>query len=457
MANISVTYTFANSTTADATQVNQNFTDIINGTSDGTKDFSIAALTVAGTATLNGAVNLGNSSTDDLTITASLASSIAVKTQRSYSIGSSTVGLATVYLGGNSTYTVGINAPSSGMSASYTVTMPAATGAVDELLQADGSSNLRWAAWPRDNDLIENLGLALSVGSGALTIALKQADGSTDPDSTDPVRIAFRDGTASNGITNIRKITSSLSLTVPAGATLATESGIEADLILYAVDDAGTVTLAICGADYFDEAELQSVSAIGSGSDDNTTLYGTAKTSKPIRKIARLVSTQTTAGTWAAVPTSVILNPLAITKKGPIYLGSQTTTGSWSTNTTYAGKYWRDGEWLVGDVSITLAGAPTAANLSIDLPLSLTMNTNRMISTDTENGIDGSVKIKDSGTNNYSASLFYSDSNTLLVKAWSEAGSGYSTHGTVTATNPITFASGDILFIKYRVPISGWQ
>ena len=97
MANISVSNTFSNSTTADASQVNTNFTDIINGTSDGTKDFSISALTVGGTATLNGNVALGNASADDLTITASLASSIPIKTTFSYDVGSATLGLKSIY------------------------------------------------------------------------------------------------------------------------------------------------------------------------------------------------------------------------------------------------------------------------------------------------------------------------------------------------------------------------
>jgi hypothetical protein len=99
MANVSVTNTFTNSTTADASQVNQNFTDIINGTSDGTKDFSISALTVGGTLTANGNVNLGNASGDDLTITASLASTLGIKTTTSYDIGSTTIGLRALYLG----------------------------------------------------------------------------------------------------------------------------------------------------------------------------------------------------------------------------------------------------------------------------------------------------------------------------------------------------------------------
>jgi hypothetical protein len=45
MANISVTYTFVNGATSDAPSVNQNFTDIINGTSDGTKAITVDSVT----------------------------------------------------------------------------------------------------------------------------------------------------------------------------------------------------------------------------------------------------------------------------------------------------------------------------------------------------------------------------------------------------------------------------
>jgi len=98
MANITVTYTFTNGTTADATEVNTNFTDIINGTSDGSKDFSINALTCAGTATLNGAVNLGNATSDDITITGYIASSILPKTTASQALGSTSQAWSSLHL-----------------------------------------------------------------------------------------------------------------------------------------------------------------------------------------------------------------------------------------------------------------------------------------------------------------------------------------------------------------------
>ncbi len=136
----SVTYTFANSTTADATQVNQNFTDLINGASDGTKDYSINALTCAGAATLNGHVTLGSASNDDLTINASLASTISIKTTFSYDIGSAALGLRYIFLGSNDSAgrSVKLSAPVVGTN--YVFTYPTSMGTIGQFMCTDGTS-----------------------------------------------------------------------------------------------------------------------------------------------------------------------------------------------------------------------------------------------------------------------------------------------------------------------------
>lgn len=131
MAGPSVTYTFSNSTTADATQVNQNFTDLINGLTDGTKDLSISALTAAGTATLNGNINLGNATGDDLTITASLASSISIKTTFSYDVGSATIGIKSIYFGSNDSAAKSVRLISGAVGTSYTLTLPTGVPSTD--------------------------------------------------------------------------------------------------------------------------------------------------------------------------------------------------------------------------------------------------------------------------------------------------------------------------------------
>ncbi len=142
MAAPSYTYTLTNGTTADASQVMQDFNDILNGVTDGTKDLSISALTVAGTLTANGHVNVGNSSSDDLSITASLATSIPIKTTNAVNIGSSTLGLASAYFGANS-QTVRL-LPSASMSATWTLTLPVTAGTSGYFLKTNGSGVSSW-------------------------------------------------------------------------------------------------------------------------------------------------------------------------------------------------------------------------------------------------------------------------------------------------------------------------
>lgn len=69
MAYPSVTYTFTNGTTADGANVSTNFTNLVSGFSDGTKDFNMNAGTLAGNFTCNGNVVLGNATSDTIALT----------------------------------------------------------------------------------------------------------------------------------------------------------------------------------------------------------------------------------------------------------------------------------------------------------------------------------------------------------------------------------------------------
>ena len=181
MANPSVTNTFVNGTTADATEVNQNFTDIINGITDGTKDLSISALTCAGAATLNGNVTLGNASADDLTVNASLASHIVPKTDATYDIGSSSIGIRYAYFGGNS-QRVGITASGS-TTATYNLTLPTATGAAGTGMITNGSGVLSWKPLAVDTSA-KSAAYTITDGDGLRTILV--TTGGTGRDVTLP-------------------------------------------------------------------------------------------------------------------------------------------------------------------------------------------------------------------------------------------------------------------------------
>lgn len=141
----SVSYTFTNSTTANATEVNANFTDLVNGASDGTKDYTINALTCNSTVTLNGNTTIGNASSDDFTITASLAASVAIKTTFTVDVGSATKGLKSVYLGSNDSAAQTVRLISGAVASAYTITLPTATGTIGQALYtSDANSSLVW-------------------------------------------------------------------------------------------------------------------------------------------------------------------------------------------------------------------------------------------------------------------------------------------------------------------------
>lgn len=158
---------------------------------------------------------------------------------------------------------------------------------------------------------LSNLGLSVSVATNVLTVALKQADGSTDPSASSAVRIGFRSATATSGAYAQRTVTSALSVnTVAAGASFGLVSGQAQYVHVYALDNAGAVELALAGSRIFDEGSVQSTTAIGAGSTSSSVLYSTtARTNVPVRYIGRILVNEATAGTYASAATEVTVWP----------------------------------------------------------------------------------------------------------------------------------------------------
>ena len=135
-----------------------------------------------------------------------------------------------------------------------------------------------------------------SVASNALTATLN------------PTNIDFRSSTLSDGTVNSRTIGSTISVTIPSTATLGTVSGQPSRLALLAIDNAGTVELAVCNLSgtSLDETTRISTTAMSTSATANNVIYSdTARTSVPFRIVGIIDSTQTTAGTWAAAPTMI--------------------------------------------------------------------------------------------------------------------------------------------------------
>lgn len=218
------------------------------------------------------------------------------------------------YDGGTASNTSRITLPKASTATLAGLTRKQATLVYDTSLGApyydDGASLISLAPSSQVNSaLIENCGLSAAVGSSALTISLKQSDGSSDASSGNPIRIGFRSSTITSGAFNMRSVTGALSTVISSGSTAGHTSGTNNYLYIYALDNSGTVELA-WSSSLFDTSLLASTTAEGGAgaADSATTIYSTtARSNVPIRLIGRMLSNQTTAGTWAATPTEIAL------------------------------------------------------------------------------------------------------------------------------------------------------
>jgi hypothetical protein len=126
-----------------------------------------------------------------------------------------------------------------------------------------------------------------------------------------------------------------------------------------------------------------------------------------------------------------------------------TPTGLWTTNTTYTGKWRRVGDTMQVSVNASLAGAPDAGNVYVNLPSGYTIDTAKLADTTVGIGFLGSGSAHDSGTGSQTIEVRYKDTSSAYVTP--RSGSGY-----VGQTVPFTWASGDDLNVYFEVPISGW-
>ncbi len=185
-----------------------------------------------------------------------------------------------------------------------------------------------------------NFSIACSVGSSAMTISLKDAAGS-DASATSPVRIPFRHATLTTGTPVVVDVSAALSTVISGGSTLGHADAVEHYIYVYAINNAGTVEIAYSSVPW-DEGTVQSTTAEGGAgaADSSAVLYSTtARTNVAIRLLARLKSTQTTAGTWAAVPTEIALAPLPVLKKvAALYTSTSGAGSDTSTAIVYATK-----------------------------------------------------------------------------------------------------------------------
>lgn len=221
-----------------------------------------------------------------------------------------------------------------------------AVGTDGQVWTADSASTngVKWAtatAAPTQSYEIANVGFATSVGASALTVTLKQADGTAPSTGAGALKFGFRNSTTTTGQYAQQTITSATAgatITVASTATLGFSGGSAVNYAyLYAIDVAGTVELGICGI-ILDEGTLQSSTILNASSTSNTVLYSTtARASRAVRLIGRIKFTLAVAGTWDEAGDELSVAPFNVSKFPTI---QAFTSGSAATYTKPAGCTW---------------------------------------------------------------------------------------------------------------------
>jgi hypothetical protein len=197
--------------------------------------------------------------------------------------------------------------------------------------------------------------VATSVNSNtALEIAVKTLAGN-DPSASDPVYFLFRSATPGSGAYSIIEVTAALNTTIPASSTLGFANATPGRAWIAAVNNAGTVSLAVInclagslatGFSVFPLAGwgIANVTAYGGGANSAQILYGAATlASAPYSVLGyatyEVGSTLATAGTWATAPSRMELYRPGVPLPGSVVQiagAAGTTTGSTASSTLSA-------------------------------------------------------------------------------------------------------------------------
>jgi hypothetical protein len=134
-----------------------------------------------------------------------------------------------------------------------------------------------------------------------------------------------------------------------------------------------------------------------------------------------------------------------------------TPTGSWVSNSTYTGFWWREGNKLNFEVHILLAGAPTSATLTITLPTGTTIDTSQMLAAVAGfTPLPGSFILvrDDSAVDSFVGWPFYNTTTSITCKK--DDGDG--TVSAITQAAPMTFATLDTVdIVVLDLPMVGWR
>lgn len=185
-------------------------------------------------------------------------------------------------------------------------------GATDGyVLTSTGSGNAAaFEALPNPTSIgkIQNLRLNGAASAGALTISVK-TNAASDPTSTDKVAIDFSDASSSAGTISQKEITSALSITINASATLGFTTTAANVVFIYGLKNStANVALGVSAMGHLDQ-QSQSVTLVSASADSKTTVYSSISSaaSNSLRLLGYITAALNSSKQWQS-PSEVRLD-----------------------------------------------------------------------------------------------------------------------------------------------------
>jgi fibronectin-binding autotransporter adhesin len=506
MALPSVSYTFSNGTTSSATQVNQNFTDLINALTNTTKSLSIDALTCAGavsfgtTLAVTGAATL--SSTLALTGAATLSSTLAVTGNTTvggtFGVTGATTLSSTLAVTGATTLssTLGVtgiasfnNTTNSTSSSDGAVIIAGGVGIAKKLFVGSATDVTGATTLRSTLDILGSLssfGASASAGHTArwfnssndarLEVSMSSTQAvleSTYGSSAGYKPMIFKTGGAtaltidtSQGATVAGATVLSSTLAVTGVTTLSARlktagraSAISSaktsnytatsnDETIAGDSSSGTFTFTLPAANAVSGQRLKfikvdsSMTAITIARAGSDTIQGATSTKLATQYETVELISDGTA-TWYILDRNY---PRSWT--GSVAGATWTPTGSWVTNCTYTGQWRRVGDSAHFRVSIALGGSPgTPGALTVNLPSGFTIDTAKLVGTvaSPTPHLRSSGNLIDAGLAIYNLTVAYNSTTSVLVRTNYTA--------TIAATGS-SYSASNMTDVTHTVPIS---
>lgn len=188
-------------------------------------------------------------------------------------------------------------------------------------------------------------------------------------------------------------------------------------------------------------------------------VFQTSSNSTSYRLIVHISGT--TSAAWTLKFDNVSVGPQVQLYGSPITdWQTFTPTGSWTTNTTYTGRWRRVGDVMEVVGEIAFSGDTDNTALTLNLPSGYSIDTAKLTSTNAQKPL-GSISIFDATDVTFGGTLWYSSTTAVAARYINNSdGAARGTYeATVTANSadPVNaYANGDRIQYKFAVPISGW-